>query len=111
MLAPVQSIEATGRRVCAWCSKDMGAVAMLPAGRTTHGICPSCKESVLEQATVKPEVKSAPVFWVVRRHPAGGWTHAGLMDPAQGTARIYSGWYPSFGAASDALDARIGGAA
>lgn len=33
-----------GRRVCAWCKKDMGCARALKRGQVTHGICSSCQK-------------------------------------------------------------------
>ena len=34
-----------GRRVCAWCKRDLGPAPTLKAGEVTHGICPKCRET------------------------------------------------------------------
>lgn len=38
--------EACGRLECAWCREAMGEAPGLPAGQTSHGICPGCRELV-----------------------------------------------------------------
>lgn len=37
-----------GHRVCAWCGKHLGVKAGL-GGRTTHGICETCRDRVLAE--------------------------------------------------------------
>ena len=38
-----QEVIAEGRRICAWCKKDMGS--FVETG-DTHGICPECAEKM-----------------------------------------------------------------
>lgn len=42
-----------GRRVCAWCKKDMGEAPGLSGD--THGVCPACKEKVKKDFSKKKE--------------------------------------------------------
>ena len=37
-------------RECAWCNKNMGEIAPIEDKRITHGICPECLKSQLEEA-------------------------------------------------------------
>lgn len=37
---------------------------------------------------------------IIARHPQGGWTHAIASGPV---TRVYSGWWPTARAASDAI--------
>lgn len=38
-----------GRRVCAWCGRDLGAAPGLPDGDVTHGMCTACKRRFDEE--------------------------------------------------------------
>lgn len=104
--------QAAGLRVCAWCGHELGAAEGLPVGQITHGICPECAAGLLDDAraearTVPPQV----VFWAVRRHPSGGWTHADPVNAVTSTARIYRGWWRTRAAAAAALVERMEGRA
>ncbi len=41
-----------GRRICAWCQKDMGP---FEGEGDTHGICKECCKKVLEEEGLEPE--------------------------------------------------------
>lgn len=41
--APQTKEKPTGRRVCAWCNKEMGEAKGLE-GITTHTMCPDCEK-------------------------------------------------------------------
>ena len=53
----VLSEEDAGRRVCAWCRKDLGAVRDGKPG-DSHGVCPDCLEKLIKDV---PSKKEAPV--------------------------------------------------
>ena len=40
-MTAVKAPRKTGRRICSWCTRDMGAA---DAEYDTHGICPACFE-------------------------------------------------------------------
>lgn len=44
-------------RVCSWCSKSMGVVVCDPSmdGKTTHGICLNCRDTLLASLPSVPE--------------------------------------------------------
>ena len=47
--------EVEGRRVCAWCKKDMGAIGDGQPG-DSHGICPTCAAEFQKQINaMKPQ--------------------------------------------------------
>lgn len=89
MVAVAQSLA--GRRVCAWCAEDLGVAPGLAAGEVTHGICAACQARVMAQIPAAPAPQLT--FLAVRRHPAGGWTHAAPVDATKSTVRIYRGWW------------------
>ena len=51
----------SGRLVCAWCRAPMGAVAGLPKGAVSHGLCGACLPTVnAEIESVRQETKPCP---------------------------------------------------
>ena len=40
----LQEVLEEGRRICAWCKKDMGH---FEGSGDTHGICPKCKDKMI----------------------------------------------------------------
>lgn len=45
-----KSSEHTGRKICAWCKKDLGSAGM---DNDSHGICFVCSEIVKRESTIK----------------------------------------------------------
>jgi len=43
---PEKNPEKKGRRVCAWCKKDLGE---FDGKGTSHGICPECKKKMEQE--------------------------------------------------------------
>ncbi len=39
-----------GTAECAWCGADLGPREGIPEGEVTHGICPSCSDTVFKEA-------------------------------------------------------------
>lgn len=48
----IREIVSEGRRICAWCKKDMGEFS---GSGDTHGICQDCYKKVM--STIKPDNK------------------------------------------------------
>jgi hypothetical protein len=49
-MTAVKAPRKTGRRICAWCTRDMGAAE---TEYDTHGICPACLKRELGKVGAK----------------------------------------------------------
>lgn len=50
-----------GRRVCAWCKKDLGEAVGLTAGKVTHTVCPTCKAAALADTNLTGDSRGVEV--------------------------------------------------
>ena len=53
----IREVLAEGRRICAWCKKDMGEYA---GNGDTHGICPDCFKKQLEDIPKSSQKPNKP---------------------------------------------------
>lgn len=52
---PEQEKPLKSKVICAWCNKEMGEREGIEGGKSSHGICPSCREKYFPRPNEKRE--------------------------------------------------------